>query len=247
MISKKKAKFIKSLQLKKFRQKEKRFLVEGAKSVLELLRSKFNVKILISTPEFSSQLKQLFPETEYHQTNAEELSSLGSYQSNDSVLAVVEVPEIIFEEPTLKDNLILALDGIRDPGNLGAILRIADWYGLPKIYLSPDCAELYNPKTIQASMGSFLRVKVFYIDLIELISSYNGLVYGALLEGENLHRVQMVENCMLVIGNESNGIRPEVLAGINQKLKIPGTGNTESLNAAMATAIFMDNYWRMHH
>jgi RNA methyltransferase, TrmH family len=138
------------------------------------------------------------------------------------------------------------LDDIRDPGNLGTILRIADWYGISKVVCSEACADFYNPKVISATMGSFTRVQAYYLDLAQWLQKQQSThaIYGASLEGENLHRMKLEPAGIVVMGNEANGIRPEVASQITQLIKIPAFGKAESLNVATATAIIIDNFMR---
>ncbi len=169
----------------------------------------------------------------------DELEQAGTIQSNNAALAVVEIPAPSNNIPT--DEWLLALSDIRDPGNLGTMIRIADWYGIRRIVCSPTTADWYNPKVIAASMGSFLRVKPFYTDLKQFFSIYPSPVYGALLNGSNIHQFQAKVKGAILIGNESQGIADDLLPMITHALTIPRIGNAESLNAGIATAIFCDN------
>lgn len=247
MLSKNLAKHIKSLQLKKYRKEEQKFLVEGAKSVLELLNTNFKIHAIISTEAFwqANKSKLQASKVEIIIAKEIELSTIGSLQNNDSALAVVEMQE---NTPLQLDNheLALALDDIRDPGNLGTIIRIADWYGIDKIICSENTTELYNPKVIIASMGSFTRVKLYYTDLSEYLSSIKTPIYGAFLEGEDIHRLKSApQGGVIVLGNESNGIGQKVGSLVSKKISIPGFGRAESLNVAIATAVICDNFRRL--
>ena len=144
-----------------------------------------------------------------------------------------------------KDELVIALDDVRDPGNLGTIIRIADWYGIKKLVLSPQTAEFYNPKVLQASMGSFTRVSFFYEKLETVFERWKRPVYGAFLEGENLHQLTRLDPGIILMGNESKGISSELKPWVTQKVTIPGFGHAESLNVAIATAIICDNFKRL--
>ena len=245
MISKAKVKWIKSLQLKKYRQEEQCFVVEGIKGVQELLKSDYEIDLIASTKESLSELSvpKTVKEGKLFEVSQRELESMSSLQSNDSALAVARMKQTMsFPEPT--DNYIIALDDIRDPGNLGTIIRTADWFGVNDIVASNTTADFYNPKTISATMGSFCRVNFFYTDLVSYLSSTNKKIYGAFLDGTDIHKLKFEGSGIVVIGNESNGVSPEVEALIKERVFIPGAGRAESLNAAIATAIILDNIFR---
>jgi RNA methyltransferase, TrmH family len=144
-----------------------------------------------------------------------------------------------------KGELVIALDEVRDPGNLGTIIRIADWYGINKLVFSTHSAEFYNPKVIQATMGSFTRVEFFYADLNEVFSQWKLPVFGAFLDGENIHQMGKINPGVILMGNESNGISSDLAKQVNHKVTIPGYGQAESLNVAIATAIICDNFKRL--
>mgnify|MGYP005748087933 CR=1 FL=1 len=173
-----------------------------------------------------------------------QLESLGQFQSNDSALAVLDMKANQSFQPEAGE-MILALDEVRDPGNLGTIIRIADWYGINKLLFSPHTAEFYNPKVIQATMGSFTRVQFFYEDLGKVFSEWKIPVYGAFLGGENIHTLDKIAPGVILMGNESNGISPATSKYVNQKITIPAFGHAESLNVAIATAVICDNFKRL--
>jgi TrmH family RNA methyltransferase len=244
MISKAKSKFIKSLQIKKYRKQEQCFLAEGRKSILELLNSDFELVMLVATREFLQQYTGLIPKTiEVLEVDMKELQGLGEFQSNDTGIAVARIKP---NKPLTIDSneFALVLDDIRDPGNLGTIIRTADWYGVDKIIASAECAEIYNPKVISATMGSFTRVQIFYTDLAGYLAQFRYEVFGTYLEGENIHSVKFGKGGLIVIGNESNGISMDVGKYISKRITIPKVGRAESLNAAIATAIVLDNLRR---
>jgi RNA methyltransferase, TrmH family len=246
MLSKNTVKFIKSLHQKKYRTQTGQFFVEGEKSVLEVLDSNFKVEMLFVTEAFELKHSRLLREFEGSkiQVTQNQLEQIGQYQSNDSALAVVSMKPNESFSPE-KGELVIALDDVRDPGNLGTIIRIADWYGINKLVLSPQSAEFYNPKVIQATMGSFTRVNFFYADLNEVFIKWKLPVYGAFLDGENIHQTGKVNPGVILMGNESNGISIELAKLVNQKITIPGFGQAESLNVAIATAIICDNFKRL--
>lgn len=246
MLSKNTVKFIKSLQQKKYRSESGMFFVEGEKSVLEVLHSDFEVEMIVATDVFEKKHSEEFKafKGEWISVTQNQLEQLGLYQSNNAALALVKMKENKAFE--LEDEeLIIALDDIRDPGNLGTIIRIADWYGIKKLVFSPGTAEFYNPKVIQASMGSFTRVRFFYQDLGEVLSRWQLPVYGAFLDGQNIHQMKKPNRGVILMGNEANGISHELEKKVSQKVTIPGFGQAESLNVAIATAIICDNFKRL--
>ena len=248
MLSKNTVKFIKSLHQKKYRVESGKFFVEGEKSVLEVLQSSFTLDLLLVTQEFATKHAKVLAgvQAEVGYVTANQLEQVGQYQSNDAALAVVQMkPNQAFTP--VKGELILALDEVRDPGNLGTIIRIADWYGIKKLIFSSHTAEFYNPKVIQSSMGSFTRVQFYYGDLVQAFQAWKLPVYGAFLEGESIHQLTNPAPGVLLLGNESQGISKEVEKWVSSKVTIPSFGNAESLNVAIATAIFCDNFKRLVH
>ncbi len=246
MLSKNTVKFIKSLHQKKYRNESGKFFVEGEKSVLEVLQSDFLVELLVVTDSFEEKHFDRLNSFRGHPINVtqKQLEDLGQFQSNDSALAVVQMKPNLGFSPG-NEPLILALDDVRDPGNLGTIIRVADWYGIKKLVFSPQTAEFYNPKVIQSTMGSFTRVQFFYEALDRVFDQWKLPVYGAFLEGENIHGLQNPAPGILLMGNESKGISPEMEKWVTQKVTIPGSGQAESLNVAIATAILCDNFNRL--
>ena len=223
-------KYIKSLSQKKFRDEFGVFAVEGEKLVQEALKSGFEVE-------------KVFRKEEIGEVAMARISALSS---PSPVLALVRIPESRMEAP--RDGLYLALDGIRDPGNLGTILRVADWFGIDAVYASEDTVELYNPKVVQATMGAVFRVKFFVCDIPSLCSSYPGPVYGTFLDGENMYGKELSSKGIIVIGNEANGISAATAACVSERLYIPpfpaDDPGSESLNAAVATAITVAEFRR---
>ena len=242
MLSKAKIKFVKSLQIKKYRKQEQLFVVEGAKSVKELLNSSFRTSMVIGTAYFldSTTISQ---GVDVIEVGEKELEGLGEFHSNDGALAVAHMKPNDYLEVTA-DEYALVLDDIRDPGNLGTILRIADWYGIKKIIASDETADLYNSKVISSTMGSFTRVDTYYTSLPEYLKQMALPVYGALLDGHDVHDMVFASGGLLVIGNESRGISADVIPFITQRITIPRYGLAESLNAAVATGIICDNIRR---
>ena len=243
MISKNKIKYIRSLELKKNRNKEGVFVAEGHKVVGDLLALQ-PAQLIVATTDWL-QGKNIAPETEVAEVTEEELRKVSFLMHPQQVLAV-------FRQTAAKDfsphsidttKLSLALDGVQDPGNLGTIIRIADWFGITHIYCSEDTADVYNPKVVQATMGSIARVSVEYGDLAGLVDSLPGdfPVYGTLLDGGNIYRQELDNRGLIVMGNEGKGISPELAKRVNHRLLIPnfpeGRATADSLNVAIATAI----------
>jgi TrmH family RNA methyltransferase len=242
MLSKAKVKLIKSLQLKKYRKQEQSFLIEGRKGVEELLKSDFKVTTVCATRAFIDA-HDLGKKTEVIEASPSELESIGSVETNDSVLAIAQMKDNV--RPSIRSNeYALVLDDIRDPGNLGTIIRTADWYNIRYVIASEETADLYNPKVIRSTMGSFCRVDVYYTSLTDFLRSMDMTVYGAFLGGSNIHQLKFAQGGLIVVGNESNGVSPEVEKLITQKITIPRFGAAESLNVGIATGIILDNLRR---
>jgi TrmH family RNA methyltransferase len=247
MISKKWVKLINSLQHKKYRRQHQAFLVEGAKSVLELFSSNYQIQILFVTDEFYQQHIRLLQKQswECQIVSQQELEKTGVFQTNNACLAVVTTkPNKVL--PIEANEYVLMLDEVKDPGNVGTILRIADWFGIQKVICSENTTDFYNPKVISASMGSFTRIQAYYCNLAEYIHQYARSlpVYGAFLEGTDVHTVSFASAGILLMGNESLGIRPELEPLVTQKIHIPRYGSAESLNVGIATAVICDNIRR---
>jgi TrmH family RNA methyltransferase len=245
MISKKHLKFIQSLQLKKYRKEAQSFIVEGEKSVLELLQSKIKTRTILATKQFLDHHLSLIEgkDIEWIQTSEKILNKTGTFLQNQAALAVAEIPEW----PPLEPGALAWLpvyDFLQDPGNLGTILRICDWFGLESIVLSNDSVDVYNPKVIQASMGSFTRVKVYHEDLRELLGTSDHALIGTVLDGEDIHDFIWPEHGIILFGNESRGISDELLNRLDHKVSIPRYGAAESLNVSMASGIVFDNLMR---
>lgn len=248
VLSKNRIKYIRSLELKKIRKEEKVFLAEGPKLVGDLLEH-FSCSFLAAT---SPWLKNhpLISADEIIEVSAEELSRTSLLKTPQQVLAVFRQPEYIFSPDILENSLCLALDDIQDPGNLGTIIRLADWFGIEHIVCSTNTVDVYNPKTIQATMGGIAHVKVHYISLPDLLHSLNHSIpiYGTFLDGKNMYEQPLSQNGLIVMGNEGNGISKELEALINRKLYIPNypqeRETSESLNVAIATAVVCAEFRR---
>jgi len=236
MLTKNEIKYIQSLFHKKQRDEEKLFLAEGPKLAGELLNSQNRVKHIYATAKWLQNNPVLkVPATEISEI---ELGRISSQQTPNEVVVIAQqfVPA---DEPKLKGRLTIVLDGIQDPGNMGTIIRIADWFGLHQIICSNDCVEMYNHKVVQSTMGSILRVSCWYKDLHQWKPDINIPVFGALLNGQNIYSIGKVKEGLLVIGNESKGIRDPFISKITHPVTIPKSGLAESLNAAVATGIIV--------
>jgi TrmH family RNA methyltransferase len=240
MVSKNQIKLITSLQQKKYRSINKLFFAEGVKVIQELLDSNFVLEHLYSTlndfEEVLTSKKSLI-----HETDLKKISALAT---PNTCLAVFKIP---VEKGIKESGLIIALDSIRDPGNLGTILRLCDWFGVNEIVCSKETVDLYNPKVVQATMGSIARVNVSYTDLSVFIVTTKLLVYGTFMDGVNIYKTTLPADAVIVMGNEANGISKELEKLIKNKLSIPRFGSvqkTESLNVATATAIVLSEFRR---
>lgn len=242
MISKASIQYVKSLQDKKIRQKYGHFVVEGEKSITELLKSQYHVKTVYALDPLINTLSKNHSETQFEVVTEKELKQISAHMAPQKALAVVEIPEPqVVDE---KQSLILALDEIQDPGNLGTIIRIADWYGIRHLICSKGCTDVYNPKCINSTMGSFLRVNVVYGDILQISQKLQMPLMTAVLNGLNVHNAPLPKRGILVIGNEGHGISEDLIRHSEFKLTIPRFGGAESLNAAVSTAILLDNLIR---
>ena len=265
MLSKNQIKLIKSLESKKNRKREGLFVAEGPKVVGDLLRAGYQPHSIFNTGKCSIFNVQC---STFNVTD-DELRRISFLQHPQQVLAVFHIPEqpsaishrpsaishqpsSIIHHPSAighqPSSLALALDGVQDPGNVGTIIRIADWFGITDIYCSPDTADVYNPKVVQATMGSLAHVHIIYCDLVALLRESTVPVYGTLLDGQDIYTQDLSQEGIIVMGNEGNGISPEVRQLISHKLLIPNfnpnTETAESLNVAIATAITCSEFRR---
>lgn len=237
MLSKNEIKRISSLSRKKYRDELGLFVVEGEKMVEEALASDFEVESVYRTSEIGE----------------ETMARITALSSPSPALAVVKMPSSTDFASPAADELVLALDSLRDPGNVGTIIRLADWFGIRTIFASHDTVDIYNPKVVQATMGAIFRVRFVYCDLVPLLSGLRSAgtpVYGTFLDGDDIYRRSLTPGGVVVMGSESNGISPEVSAVVTERLLIPSFakegGGCESLNVAIATAITCSEFrrWR---
>ena len=228
---------LRSLREKRHREELGLFVIEGEKVVAELLAAKFPLLDIYATPAWTGARTV--------DVTAAEMDRLSHYPTPSSVLAVGKITRTPLTTSALDRGLTLALDGIQDPGNVGTLLRIADWFAFDRVLLSPDCADLFAQKVINASMGSFARVKAHTVPLAETLAGLKVPVLGCDLQGEDVHTLKPLKDAVIVIGSEGRGISDEVATRLTGRITIPKFGGAESLNAAVAAAIVCDNLRRV--
>lgn len=237
MLSKNQIKFITSLHQKKFRDEHKLFIAEGVKTVIELLDSSLQLYELFTTEPLNCNAKQTI-------ISENELKKISALKTPNKVLGVFRIPE---SKPIESRGLIVVLDDIRDPGNLGTIIRLCDWFGIKDLVCSKTSADCYNPKVIQSTMGSIVRVNISYLDLVNFLKTIELPKLGTFMDGQNVYNIKLPNTGILILGNEANGISKEIENLLDSKIAIPRFGNlqqTESLNVANATAIFLSEFKR---
>jgi TrmH family RNA methyltransferase len=240
MVSKNQIKLITSLQQKKYRKQEQLFFAEGVKVVQELLHSNFELQDLFTT-------KQDFltvPKDKVHAISEAELKKISALTTPNTCLAVFKIPKA---KEMVEKGLIVALDDVRDPGNLGTIIRLCDWFGIETLFCSEESVDIYNPKVVQATMGSISRVNVVYGNLETFLSQTKLPVFGTFMDGKNIYQEKLPKEGIIVMGNEANGISSSVEKLVSDRIAIPRFGNlqvTESLNVATATAIILSEFKR---
>jgi TrmH family RNA methyltransferase len=241
MLGKSKIKYIQSLGQKKPRDNEGVFIAEGPKLIDELLSSgKERIQEVYGTKQWIDEHAQEFSNIAITEITADELGKISQLTTPNQVIAIVKKPVV----PSFhaKDEITLVLDAIQDPGNLGTIIRIADWFGISQIVCSKDSVDLYNPKVVQSTMGSIARVHVLYTDVAAWLSEQGAVpIYAAALEGEDMSSMNKIKEGIIVIGNESKGISDEVMEMARKKITIKRKGKAESLNAAVATGIILSH------
>jgi len=237
MLSKSQISFIKSLHHKKYRKELGLFLVEGLKSITEFLDSEYNIQSIYCLNAEIPKLPKISQKQKVFEISREELEKISTLQTPQEALAIVEIPKFDGSVLDFEKKLTLVLDGIQDPGNLGTIIRTADWFGFTEIVCSNYTVDAYNPKVVQATMGSLARVKIVYTDLSDFLKNQKVPKLGTLLNGENIYQTNWPTEGFLILGSEGNGISEEIIGLIDQAITIPGAGNTESLNVAIAAAI----------
>jgi TrmH family RNA methyltransferase len=252
MLNKNNIKFIKSLSEKKNRENYKLFIAEGDKIVSEAIKNKFSIKIIFASKEWLIKNEGQISTSEIIEVTENELRKISTLKTPNKVLAVIEKPENIFNIVSLKNKLTIVLEDIQDPGNLGTIIRTADWFGIENIICSKNSVDVYNSKVVQASMGAILKVKVWYFDIIDILHENSDKipVYGMYLEGENIFKTQLLEKGIIIFGNESKGISEKLGKLIKKRLTIPDNNSQkqiESLNVSMAVSITCAEFIRQQN
>ncbi|MCG2609952.1 RNA methyltransferase [Flavobacterium sp. SM15] len=240
MLSKNQTKLITSLQQKKYRKLHGLFLAEGIKVIQELLHSNFELFHLYVTETIFEEV----PKEKRTLVSDSDLKKISALTTANNCLALFKTPEVL---PVEQKGIVVALDDIRDPGNLGTILRLCDWFGINHVVCSLETVDVFNPKVVQATMGSLTRVNVVYTDLNKFLEKTKLPVYGTFMDGENIYKSELPENALIVMGNEANGISSEIEKLSTNRIAIPRFGNlqqTESLNVATATAIILSEFRR---
>jgi RNA methyltransferase, TrmH family len=250
MLPKHKIRLIRSLALKKNRYNEGLFVAEGEKAVFDLIKSQLTLREAFCTNDIVTKLVRVNPDriTILKEGEMERISTL---KSAPKVIALFEIPKYELNWAEIKEGLSIALDSVQDPGNIGTIVRLADWFGIHNIICSEDCADLFNPKTVQATMGAIACIKVHYLSVSDFLSEARQLnipIYGTFIEGENLFSADLSQNGIIVMGNEGKGISKEITALVSNSISIPsypkGNQGSESLNVAVAASIVCAEFRR---
>ncbi|MBC8045262.1 MAG: RNA methyltransferase [Fimbriimonadaceae bacterium] len=217
-------------------------MIEGDKIVKEAIATQYPIKLIAATHSWLATNETLIPKhITVVETSEQEIERASNLQTPQPVIAIAQQREITKDHTKKNNKWILALDGINDPGNLGTIIRSADWFGLELIYCSHDCVDVFNPKVIQASMGSIFRVDILYVDLKETLKKVKEKKYAASLQGNSIYTIKKNISGVLVVGNEANGISQEILSLCDEEITIPKRGNAESLNAAVACSVILSH------
>lgn len=247
MLSRNKIKYIQSLSIKKFRDIHQCFIAETPKVVNEFLNSSYKTRIVFGLAEWIAENRQnIGAQTEIIPVTEIELNKISQLTHAHSVLSVVEMKSAT-QPPDIAKKITLALDDLQDPGNMGTIIRIADWFGVDNIISGLKTADVYNPKVVQASMGSLARVNLFYLELKDFLKKSKVPVYVTAMDGTSVYRYSRLKNGIVVIGNEGKGVSADILALAAQRISIPRIGKAESLNAAVATGIILSHLTGPHH
>ncbi|MES2448376.1 MAG: RNA methyltransferase [Bacteroidota bacterium] len=239
MLSKSQISYIKSLHLKKFRKESGIFITEGIKSITEFINSSYQIHSIYYTAAHVSSLPKNTANIKLFEVNNAELEKISTLQNPQGILALIHIPTQQNIVPkSLQNKFSLVLDNIQDPGNLGTIIRTADWFDIKNIICSEDTVEAYNPKTVQSTMGSLARTNIYYTNLKDFLRQTTLPIFGALLNGENIYKTIWPKEGLILLGNEGHGISDELMKEITTPVTIPNFGNAESLNVAVSAAIF---------
>lgn len=239
MLSKSQIRFISSLHHKKYRQEHQCFIVEGIKSVMEFIYSNYTVDAVYATAGLAPKLGKIPQKIKFHEVSEADIQRISTLKNPQGILATVRIPHFApITTSDLTNQFTLILDDVQDPGNLGTIIRTAEWFGFRRIICSPYTADAYNPKVVQASMGSIARTELHYTDLEALLAQTPVPIFGAVLDGQAIYDVQWGQEGIVLLGNEGNGIRESLLRRIQHPVTIPRIGQAESLNVAVSAAVF---------
>ncbi|GHV63001.1 RNA methyltransferase [Bacteroidia bacterium] len=257
MLTKSVAKLVQNLEKKKFREEFNLFKIEGGKLVKELLTSDIKIRNLYGYAEWQDNNIELIGVHDFTVVSGQEMRGISNFNSLPEVIALAEIPSYEIDREEVVNSLSLILNGIQDPGNFGTIMRLADWFGVRNIFCDTDCASFHNPKCVQASMGAIFRVKVFYTDLPELLSTTAGdfHCYGTFLHGDNIYETTLSPKGFIIMGNEGKGISPDIEKFVDKRLTIPSFAHDrgainrppttmESLNVGVATGIVLSEFRR---
>ncbi len=238
MLSKSQISFIKSLHQKKYRKENGLFCIEGIKSIVEFTNSNYQLHSIYYNPTYFSTLPKFPANIKLFEVNNAELAKISTLQTPQGILALVNIPtKQNIDYTSLRNKFSLVLDDVQDPGNLGTIIRTADWFGITHIICSAQTVEVFNPKTVQATMGSLARMNIFYTDLEVFLTESTLPIYGALLDGDTIYEVDWKKEGLILLGNEGHGISEKLLKTITYPVTIPRIGQAESLNVAISAAI----------
>jgi TrmH family RNA methyltransferase len=247
MLSKNQIKFINSLKQKKYRDEEGLFIAEGVKIVSELLNSSIKIKEIYAVKKYIENLSTK-GHAQLYEVSEIELKKISSLTTPNQVIAIAEISKYDLQNEDISSKLSIALDDIQDPGNLGTIIRIADWFGIENIICSGNSVDVYNPKVVQATMGSIARVKVHHTSLNDFLAIFSRdfKIYGTILSGENIYHQKLSNKGIILLGNESKGISEKLLSYVTDKVSIPSFGkkpkNADSLNVAIAAAVICSEF-----
>ncbi|RZL46505.1 MAG: RNA methyltransferase [Pedobacter sp.] len=239
MLSKSQISFIKSLHQKKYRKESGIFIIEGIKSITEFITSNYQLHSIYYTEAYSSLLPKSVANIKLFEVNNADLAKISTLQTPQGILALVHIPaEQKLDPKSLYNSFSLVLDNVQDPGNLGTIIRTADWFGMKTIICSENTVEAYNPKTVQSTMGSLSRINLVYTNLNSFLNETDLPIFGALLDGNNIYKTRWGNQGLILLGNEGHGISNELIEKITIPVTIPNFGKAESLNVAVSAAIF---------
>jgi RNA methyltransferase, TrmH family len=248
MLSKFQISLLRSLQHKKERREHGLFIVEGYKSVIEFINSAYQIDTIYHTATFDPKVLKLSRNINICEISVTDVEKISSLKTPQEIIATIKMPAWPpVDSKQLQQKFSLVLDGIQDPGNMGTIIRTTDWFGIKNIICSEDTVDVYNPKVVQASMGSLSRINVHYTNITTFLPQTGLPVFGAMLNGENIYRTNFGTEGLIVMGNEGNGMRPEVERLISKAITIPRLGGAESLNVAIAAALFCSEINRNSH